>query len=104
HLLKRRGLEAPMAAVSFADEEGGRFDTPTFGSRAMLGSLDVQAILERPDRNGVTLRQALTDAGLDPSGTGPDPDGLARIGAFIELHIEQDTLLTERDQPLALGT
>ncbi len=105
HLLKRRGgLRSPLAVVSFADEEGGRYDTPTFGSRAMLGTLDVQAILERPDREGVTLRQALTDAGLDPSRTGPDPEGVARIGAFIELHIEQGTLLTEYDQPLALGT
>jgi N-carbamoyl-L-amino-acid hydrolase len=105
HLLIRRGdLRAPMAVVSFADEEGGRFDTPTFGSRAMLGSLDVQSILERPDRDGVTLRQALVRAGVDPSGTGPDPESLAQIGAFVELHIEQDTLLTERNQPIALGT
>ncbi len=104
HLLTRRGLEAPMAVVSFADEEGGRFDTPTFGSRAMLGSLDVQAILERRDRDGTTLRTALSDAGLDPELLGPDPERLAQIGAFVEVHIEQDTLLTERDRPLALGT
>jgi N-carbamoyl-L-amino-acid hydrolase len=105
HLLQRRGgLRRPLAVVSFADEEGGRFDTPTFGSRAMLGSLDVQAILERPDRNGITLHQALTDAGLHPGSVGPDAERLAWIGAFIELHIEQGTLLTERDQPLALGT
>jgi len=105
HLLMRRGgLSAPMAVVSFADEEGGRFDTPTFGSRAMLGSLDVQAILERRDREGVALREALTNAGLDPEGLGPDPERLRQIGAFIEIHIEQDTLLNERDLPLALGT
>ncbi len=104
HLLTRRGLDAPMAVVSFADEEGGRFDTPTFGSRAMLGSLDVQAILERLDRDGVTLREALQGAGLEPEQLGPDPERLKQIGAFVEVHIEQDTLLTERDRPLALGT
>ena len=104
HLLTRRGLDAPMAVVSFADEEGGRFDTPTFGSRAMLGSLDVQAILERRDREGITLREALRDAGLEPEQLGPDPERLQQIGAFVEVHIEQDTLLTERDRPLALGT
>ena len=104
HLLKRRGIEAPLAVVSFADEEGGRFDTPTFGSRAMLGSLDVPSILERRDRDGVTLRDALAGAGLKPTALGPDPDRLNQIGAFIEVHIEQDTLLTERDQQLALGT
>ncbi len=104
HLLRRRGVQAPLAVVSFADEEGGRFDTPTFGSRAMLGSLDVQAILERRDREGVTLREALAGAGLEPAEVGPDPQTLARIGAFVELHIEQDTLLAERDRRLALGT
>jgi N-carbamoyl-L-amino-acid hydrolase len=106
HMLAQRGeqLQSPMAVVSFADEEGGRFDTPTFGSRAMLGSLDVQAILERRDRDGITLREALAGAGLDPSGLGPDPERLQQIGAFVELHIEQDTLLTERDRRLALGT
>jgi N-carbamoyl-L-amino-acid hydrolase len=106
HLLAQRGeqLQAPLAVVSFADEEGGRFDTPTFGSRTMLGSLDVQAILERSDRDGITLRDALAGAGLDPSALGPDPERLQQIGAFVELHIEQDTLLTERDRRLALGT
>lgn len=104
HLLRRRGVQAPMAVISFADEEGGRFDTPTFGSRAMLGSLDVQATLDRHDREGVTLREALTAAGLDPDQLGPDHERLQQIGAFVELHIEQDTLLGERDRILALGT
>jgi N-carbamoyl-L-amino-acid hydrolase len=105
HLLERRGeLATPMAVIAFADEEGGRYDTPTFGSRAMLGTLDVQAILERPDRDGVTLREALAAAGLDPAAVGPDPERLRQIGAFVEPHIEQDTLLTEQGAPLALGT
>ena len=29
---------------------------------------------------------------------------MSQIGAFVEVHIEQDTLLTQRDLPLALGT
>lgn len=105
HLLTLRGgLERPLAVVSFADEEGGRFDIPTFGSRAMLGSLDVEASLERADAAGVTLRTALIDAGLDPEAMGRDEPSLARIGAFVEVHIEQGTLLTELGEPLAIGT
>ncbi len=105
HLLTRRGgLHTPLAVVSFADEEGGRFDTPTFGSRAMLGSLDTHALLERRDREGITLREALGNAGLEPTELGPDPERLQQIGAFVELHIEQDTLLSERHRQLALGT
>ncbi|HWE59972.1 MAG TPA: allantoate amidohydrolase [Solirubrobacteraceae bacterium] len=104
HLLSRRGVQHPLAVISFADEEGGRFDTPTFGSRAMLGALDVQPILERRDREGVTLREALAGAGLQPTELGPDPERVRQIGALVEVHIEQDTLLTERDRQLALGT
>ena len=105
HLLTLRGgLARPLAVVSFADEEGGRFDTPTFGSRAMLGSLDVEANLERTDAGGVTLREALVDAGLDAGAMGRDGQSVARIGAFVEVHIEQGTLLTEVGEPLAIGT
>jgi beta-ureidopropionase / N-carbamoyl-L-amino-acid hydrolase len=70
----------------------------------MLGSLDVAAILDRRDRDGVTLREALSRAGLKPQELGPDPERLRQIGAFVEVHIEQDTVLTERELPLALGT
>src|SRR4051812_33306177 len=29
--------DVPLAVISFADEEGARFNTPTFGSRALTG-------------------------------------------------------------------
>jgi N-carbamoyl-L-amino-acid hydrolase len=105
HLLTvRGGLARALAVVSFADEEGGRFDLPTFGSRAMLGSLDVEANLGRTDAGGITLREALVDAGIDPGAMGRDEQSLARIGAFVEVHIEQGMLLTEVGEPLAIGT
>jgi beta-ureidopropionase / N-carbamoyl-L-amino-acid hydrolase len=105
HLLTLRGgLERPLAVVSFADEEGGRFDIPTFGSRAMLGSLDVEANLERADAAGITLREALVDACLDPGAMGRDEQTLARIYAFVEVHVEQGTLLAAIGEPLAIGT
>lgn len=94
----------PLGVVAFADEEGGRFDSPTFGSRALCGTLDVAAALERRDRDGVSLRDALSAFGVDPDGIGPEPERLAQIGALVELHIEQDTLLEREGAALALGT
>jgi N-carbamoyl-L-amino-acid hydrolase len=94
----------PLGVVAFADEEGGRFDTPTFGSRALCGALDVEAALARRDRAGVSLSDALAAAGVDPQGIGPDPERLAQVGALVELHIEQDTLLEREGCALALGT
>lgn len=104
-VLARRGATGrPLAVVAFADEEGGRFDTPTFGSRLLRGALEIASVSERRDRDGVTLRSALAQADLDPDAMGADPARLAKIAALVELHIEQDTLLTREGQPLALGT
>jgi beta-ureidopropionase / N-carbamoyl-L-amino-acid hydrolase len=41
------------------------------------------------DETGTTLAEAMTAAGHDPARVGPDAARLARIGAFVELHIEQ---------------
>jgi N-carbamoyl-L-amino-acid hydrolase len=75
--------------LSFADEEGARFNTPTFGSRALVGSLDVEDALARVDRDGVTLRDAMATAGVDPTGLADAPAWLERLLGFLELHIDQ---------------
>ena len=48
-------------------------------------------------------RRSATPAS-SPSGWARTRSASKQIGAFVEVHIEQDTLLTERDRPLALGT
>src|SRR5205807_1307909 len=45
--------EQPVAVISFADEEGARFNTPTFGSKALAGKLDLGTVLDRRDDNGI---------------------------------------------------
>jgi beta-ureidopropionase / N-carbamoyl-L-amino-acid hydrolase len=104
--LARRGVEArrPVAVVAFADEEGGRFGVPTFGSRLLAGGLDPAALLDRADQDGVTVAQALAAAGLDPATLGPDPERLGRLAAFVELHVEQGRGLVDLDRPVGLGT
>jgi beta-ureidopropionase / N-carbamoyl-L-amino-acid hydrolase len=79
----------PLAVVSFADEEGARFNTPTFGSRALTGILDVDDVVGRADDDGVTLAEALRGAGVDPAGLGTAPAALAQLAGFVELHIDQ---------------
>ena len=78
-----------IAVLSFADEEGARFNTPTFGSRALVGRLDVADTLGRADDDGVTLAAAMRDAGVDPGGLADAPAWLARLRGFVELHIDQ---------------
>jgi beta-ureidopropionase / N-carbamoyl-L-amino-acid hydrolase len=104
--LTGRGVEPerPVAVVAFADEEGGRFGVPTFGSRLLTGALDPSDVLERADQDGVTVAQAMAAAGIDPGGVGADPARVGRLGAFVELHVEQGRGLADLGQPVALGT
>ena len=60
---------APVAVISFADEEGARFNTPTFGCKALAGRLDLPALLARRDEHGVALGEAMRAAGVDPGGS-----------------------------------
>jgi beta-ureidopropionase / N-carbamoyl-L-amino-acid hydrolase len=93
-----------VAVVAFADEEGGRFGVPTFGSRVLAGALDPAELLARVDQDGTRVAEALAAAGLDPDAFGPDPARLGRLAAFVELHVEQGRGLADLGQPVALGT
>lgn len=92
----------PLAVVSFADEEGARFNTPTFGSRALVGRLDVDEVLARRDDDGVTLRDALAAAGVEPDGLPAAPAALDRIAGFVELHIDQTRELANAHAPVGV--
>ncbi|WP_405624028.1 allantoate amidohydrolase [Streptomyces sp. NBC_00076] len=93
--LRARGvtLAKPLAIVNFGDEEGARFGLACVGSRLTAGELGVEQAHRLTDGDGVTLPQAMAAAGYDPDAIGPDPERLARIGAFVELHVEQGRAL-----------
>lgn len=91
----------PLAVVNFGDEEGARFGLACVGSRLAAGRLTPGKARELRDADGVTLPQAMEAAGYDPDAIGPDPERLARIGAFVELHVEQGRALAET--PHAVG-
>lgn len=89
--------EMDVAVICLADEEGARFNTPTFGSKALAGALDLPAVLERSDPEGITLGAAMRQAGHDPDLISDAPAWLERLRGFIEVHIDQ-TLDLERDE------
>jgi beta-ureidopropionase / N-carbamoyl-L-amino-acid hydrolase len=84
-------VDRPVAVLSFADEEGARFNTPTFGSKALTGRLDVPTVLARADDAGVPVADAMRDAGVDPGGVLEAPGWLSRLAGFVEIHIDQST-------------
>ncbi|MBX6748157.1 MAG: allantoate amidohydrolase [Micromonosporaceae bacterium] len=81
--------QRPVGIVVFTEEEGSRFGVACLGSRLLTGAVDPERARALTDATGTTLAQALAAAGLDPASIGPEPDRLARIGSFVELHIEQ---------------
>ncbi|MGC0331520.1 N-carbamoyl-L-amino-acid hydrolase [Streptomyces sp. SAI-170] len=93
--LRARGvaLARPLAIVNFGDEEGARFGLACVGSRLTSGALTVEQAHRLTDADGITLPQAMEAAGYDPDAIGPDPERLDRIGAFVELHVEQGRAL-----------
>ncbi|MCW1094470.1 allantoate amidohydrolase [Streptomyces sp. RS2] len=93
--LRARGARftRPLGIVNFGDEEGARFGLACVGSRLTAGALTVEQAHRLTDGDGVTLPRAMESAGYDPDTLGPDPERLARIGAFVELHVEQGRAL-----------
>ena len=81
----------PLEVVAICEEEGSRFATNFWGSRAITGSID---------RVDADIAQAMRDVGLDPAKI----SAAARddIDTFIELHIEQGAVLEASGSPLGI--
>ncbi len=92
----------PVAVLSFADEEGARFNTPTFGSKALAGRVDLPAVLARRDDAGTALGEAMRVAGINPDLIGAAPEWLGKLVGFVEIHIDQTTDLTRAGDPVGL--
>ncbi|MFF0437149.1 allantoate amidohydrolase [Streptomyces sp. NPDC004327] len=104
--LRARGVsfKRPLAIVNFGDEEGARFGLACVGSRLTSGQLTKEKAYELRDADGISLPQAMEAAGYDPSAIGPDPERLARIGAFVELHVEQGRALDLSGDPVGIAS
>ena len=90
--------------VNFVDEEGARFGVSCAGSRMITGVLSPDRARALRDANGISMAEAMRLAGRQPDQLGPDPEALARVGSFVELHIEQGRGLIDLGQALAVGS
>lgn len=94
----------PVAVAMFAEEEGSRFGVACLGSRLLTGALAPERALALTDGDGSSLEALFASAGVDPSGVGPDPERLAGIGTFVELHVEQGRGLIDLGASVALAS
>ncbi|MFB7867775.1 allantoate amidohydrolase, partial [Streptomyces sp. NPDC056069] len=104
--LRSRGVsfKRPLAIVNFGDEEGARFGLACVGSRLTSGQLTKEKAFELRDADGISLPQAMEAAGHDPEAIGHDPERLSRIGAFVELHVEQGRALDLSGDPVGIAS
>ncbi|ALG13547.1 allantoate amidohydrolase [Kibdelosporangium phytohabitans] len=105
-VLKAKGFkpDRPLALMVFAEEEGGRFGLACLGSRLLTGATTAETALNLKDREGDTFADAVRAAGLDPARVGKDDEALARIGQFVELHVEQGRGLVDLNAPVGVAT
>jgi allantoate deiminase len=91
-LLKDRGKpKRTLEVVAICEEEGSRFKTNFWGSRAIIGAIDTV---------DAEIAAAMRERGLDPAQVA----AAARddIDTFVELHIEQGAVLDASRQLLAV--
>ena len=101
--LKGRKLSFAIEVIGFGDEEGVRFGTTMLGSQAIAGVVD-PALLDNKDARGITIRQALTDFGLNPAGVKAVARRKSDVLAYVELHIEQGPVLESEGLPVGIVT
>ncbi len=101
--LHRSGIRLPFAieVPAFADEEGVRFATSLFGSRALAGTFDM-AVLDRQDAAGKSLAQVLREFGCDPAQIPAAAYRRDQVLGYLEVHIEQGPVLEAQDLPVGI--
>ena len=85
---QQRRLPFGVEVIGFAEEEGQRYKATFLGSGALVGQFD-PAWLEQTDADGITMREAMHRAGLDPAGIPALKRRREDYLGFVEVHIEQ---------------
>jgi hydantoinase/carbamoylase family amidase len=82
-----------LALVDWADEEGARFGRSLFGSSAAAGTFDPAELAEARDADGRPAPGVLAENGVELDRALASRSRVDRLGAYLELHIEQGPIL-----------
>lgn len=101
--LHARGERLPydFEVVGFAEEEGVRYGSTFLGSSAFIGAFDF-GLLDRVDSEGVSMRDAIAGAGLNPADIAKAGVDVGRVHHYFEVHIEQGPVLLDRGLPVGV--
>jgi len=87
------GPPQTLALVDWADEEGARFGRSLFGSSAAAGSFDPSELANVRDADGRGAPGVLAENGVELDRVRESRSRIERLGAYLELHIEQGPVL-----------
>jgi len=100
--LQESGYEtnAPIEIINWTNEEGSRFAPAMLGSGVFAGTFPVDYANGCQDRDGNTFADALVRIGY----RGSEKAGAHKLGAMIELHIEQGPILENAGATIGVVT
>ena len=103
--LRRKKIRLPCAieVISFADEEGVRYQTAYLGSKVLAGCFD-QKDLQRKDADGISMRNAIKNFGGNPARLQSARLSPNNLLGYIETHIEQGPVLEEEKCAVGIVT
>ena len=104
HIVQNR-LDLPfnLEVAAFSEEEGVRFSTSYVGSSAVAGRFNAD-LLDRRDKHGTSLAEALRAAGHDPKTIPSLARDRAGLAGYLEVHIEQGPVLLAENLPVGVVT
>jgi N-carbamoyl-L-amino-acid hydrolase len=97
-------LAFPFEVIIFSCEESSRFGVSTIGSKGMSGMLQEWNLDAYRDTAGISIGQAMAECGMDLSRLGEAERAPEELRLFLELHIEQGSVLEAARVPVGIAT
>lgn len=94
----------PLEVIIFACEESARFGLATVGSKAMVGTLDLEEVMRLHDENDQTFTEVIAQKGFSLEYISMAERNEDELKAFLELHIEQGPVLEGIGKDIGLVT
>lgn len=94
----------PLELIIFTCEESSRFNYATLGSKVMCGITNQAELNKLRDKQGHSLEDVLTKAGLDFNNVNQAKRKAEAFKCFFELHIEQGPCLENEGKTIGVVT
>ncbi len=92
----------PLKVIATIEEESSLFGIGCFGSRMMVGTINPTVIANLKDKKGKTFNEHLESVQLDPNNLEKAIIDNKSIKSFLELHIEQGSILDDLKKPIGI--